>query len=70
MPLVMIGVLLALQVNKSNQSKQKKERIVTYLENFEIDLYNDIERMEDMEVYQTFRYYSMQYLLRMTGIPR
>ena len=67
--LVMIGILLALQGNNWNQKNQKEERILTYLENLKSDLYNDIERMEDMKVYQTFRYYSMQYLLRMAGIP-
>lgn len=44
--LVVIGILIALQINNANDSRIEKAREIKYLNNIKIDLYKDIENLE------------------------
>ena len=44
--LVVIGILIALQINNSNDQKKDKERETKYLTNIKIDLKKDIESLD------------------------
>lgn len=44
--LVVIGILIALQINNANNSRIEKAREIKYLKNIKIDLYKDIENLE------------------------
>ncbi|PTM09239.1 MAG: hypothetical protein DA407_06205 [Bacteroidetes bacterium] len=65
--LVMVGILLALQVNNWNESNARKTKLKINLENFIENLTMDIATMNRLESVSTFRYYSMQYLLEISG---
>lgn len=45
--LVMIGILLALQVNNWNETRSKQTQITTYLENLLNSLNDDVKRLSD-----------------------
>jgi len=64
--LVMIGILLALQVNNWNESNSRKAKLKINLENLIENLTMDIATMNNLEMINTFRYHSMQYLLKMS----
>lgn len=65
--LVMIGILLALQVNNWNEYNARKAKLKINLENLIENLTFDIATMNELEKFNTFRYHSMQYLLEMAG---
>ena len=44
--LVVIGILIALQLNNANNDSIEKAREIKYLINIKIDLYKDIENLE------------------------
>jgi len=44
--LVVIGILIALQINNSNNQRIEKVREIKYLTNIKIDLNKDIESLE------------------------
>lgn len=65
--LVVIGILIALQINNWNETQKKQETIKVYLENYVKDLQDDKERMERLMSINAFRYHALQYLLSMAG---
>ena len=65
--LVMIGILLALQVNNWNEGNARKAKLKINLDNLIENLTLDISTMKALEKVNAFRYYSMQYLLEMAG---
>lgn len=65
--LVVIGILIALQINNWNENRKKDERIDVYLNGLMDDLQDDINEHVLIEERSIFRYYSTQYLLRLCG---
>ena len=65
--LVVIGILIALQINNWNENNQQKSTIDTFLVNLKEDLQNDISNMAGLKRSNLFKFYSMQYLLRMAN---
>lgn len=63
--LVVVGILIALQINNWNIVKVKEKTLSLYLSNLVNNLQSDIETMKSLEDINTFRYYSLQYLLEM-----
>lgn len=66
--LVMIGILLALQVNNWNELRQTKESTKTYLHGIIEDLKDDLATLKRMEEYHMFRFYALNYILKVSGI--
>jgi hypothetical protein len=62
--LVVLGILIALQVNNWNENRTKKQIFKTHLTNLIEDLKTDQQRMQALERMHSFRYYSMLYMLR------
>jgi len=64
--LVVIGILIALQINNANEEKKEKELANTYLENLKLDLKSDISALElassDLNFYEKKGYYSLNVL--------
>lgn len=65
--LVMIGILLALQVNNWNESRKTKEAIKVHLQNLIADLKDDQVKLAEIKDRCTFQFSSLQYLLKMEG---
>ena len=65
--LVVIGILIALQINNWNENRIENKEVKTYLNNLILDLNEDQEVLDRMNNWQTFKYFSMQYLLEMEG---
>jgi len=51
--LVMIGILLALQVNKWNEDRKNNNLKQSYKENLIVDLHKDIENLEQLNIINT-----------------
>ena len=64
--LVVIGILIALQINNANEEKKEKKLANTYLENLKLDLKSDINALElassDLNFYEKKGYYSLNVL--------
>ena len=43
---MVIGILIALQINNANEEKKEKKLANTYLENLKLDLKSDINALE------------------------
>lgn len=65
--LVVIGILIAMQINNWNEARKKNLAIKVYLVNLVEDLESDIEVLKKLERGSSFRYYSAQYLLEMAN---
>ena len=65
--LVVIGILIALQINNWNETRQQQRQIDTFLQNLKNDLTNDIVFLDRLAGVNLFRLYSMQYLLQLAG---
>jgi hypothetical protein len=65
--LVVIGILIALQINNWNENSKKEERIGVYVNSLMDDLQDDINEYNCIEEGSIFRYYSTQYLLKLCG---
>ncbi|MBN4070271.1 hypothetical protein JYT76_01185 [Olleya sp. AH-315-F22] len=61
--LVVIGILIALQINNWNEKKNQNALVNTYLKNFVEDLKNDAESFKLTKNDQVFKFHSLQYLL-------
>ena len=61
--LVVIGILIALQINNLNEEKKERRLATTYLENLELDLISDLKAIEktstDIDFYENEGYYSL-----------
>lgn len=64
--LVVIGILIALQINNLNQERKQKNLTSIYLNNLKLDLLFDLESIEDnmlkLDFYEEEGYYSMNVL--------
>ena len=67
--LVVIGILIALQINNWNENRLKNKSVKTYLNNLIQDLESDQLALNAMSQYHSFKHFSMQYLLNMEGTP-
>lgn len=65
--LVMIGILLALQVNNWNESRQTNESTKTYLHGIIEDLNADLATLKRVEEHQMFRSKAINYILKLVG---
>ena len=65
--LVVIGILIALQINNWNERRKTNENIKIYHQNLIENLQTDIELFQEIKETAKFRYYSAQYLLKMAG---
>ncbi len=61
--LVVIGILIALQINTWNEEREKNIKLKVYLENLQQNLESDIETLEILKKVNIFKYYGFQYLL-------
>ena len=52
--LVMIGILLALQVNNWNEERKNNSIRKSYLENLKVDLKKDLENLEELNTINTY----------------
>ena len=66
--LVMLGILLALQVNNWNEERQERQKIIFGLDALREALHEDFESLENGRRVEIFRSYSMQYLLNLTAL--
>lgn len=64
--LVVIGILIALQINNLNEEKKEKKLGVKYLANLKLDLMSDIKALDlaltDLNTYEKKGYYSLNVL--------
>jgi hypothetical protein len=64
--LVVIGILIALQINNLNEEKKENVLAGTYLENLKLDLKADLKALEnasnDLDFYEKEGYYSLNVL--------
>ena len=67
--LVVIGILIALQINNWNEERQLKKSVDVYLNRLVEDLNNDIENLFYQKSSHQFRYHCMQQLLKYAGLP-
>jgi len=67
--LVVIGILIALQINNWNEEQKKIDTIKVYLQNLVEDIRDDLVRHSRNETSSSFRYYSAQYLLQLAEEP-
>lgn len=65
--MVMIGILLALQINNWNEERIQKKKANTQLENLVEALEKDIERLSAVQTVNDFRSKSLNYILIMAG---
>jgi Family of unknown function (DUF6090) len=67
--LVVVGILIALQINNLNEVNKQQESVDIYLESLINNLEDDIELMNSLESVSVFRYHSLRHLQKMAGIP-
>ena len=65
--LVVIGILIALQINNWNENRLTNKTIESYLNNLVQELENEQDILDLINSRHSFKYYSMQYLLKMEG---
>jgi len=65
--LVVIGILIALQINNWNEHRLTNEAVKTYLDNLKQELKNDQEILSNSIEWHSFKFHSMKYLLEMEG---
>ena len=65
--LVVIGILIALQINNWNENRLSNKAIKAYLISFIEDLDSEKKGLEIIVDYHSFKFYSMQYLLNLEG---
>lgn len=67
--LVVIGILIALQINTWNQERLVKQEIKTNLINLSLAINQDLELLKEVEAYNDFRSNSILQILKWTEIP-
>ena len=61
--LVVIGILIALQINNWNEERIRDDLTRVYLKNVVDDLKGDIKTMKNLKGVNTFKYYAIKHLL-------
>ncbi|WKK66505.1 DUF6090 family protein [Lutimonas zeaxanthinifaciens] len=67
--LVVIGILIALQINTWKEEKEKDAKVKVYLENLRQNLNSDVLVLKDLKAVNVFKFYAFQYLLDQSGHP-
>lgn len=67
--LVVVGILIALQINTWNEEKEKNAKVKVYLENLQQNLNSDILVLKRLKTINVFKFYAFQYLLDQSGHP-
>jgi hypothetical protein len=67
--LVVIGILIALQINNSNEAKKERAREISYLRNLKADLHKEVENNERFATYH-FEKAETCSLLLTSGAPK
>ena len=65
--LVVIGILIALQINNWNENKRTKDQVELYLLNLSETIKEDVDKHKRAASSSEFRHNGFQYLLRITG---
>ena len=65
--LVVLGILIALQINNWNENRLINKEVNTYLNNLTHEFLEEQETLDAIIKYHSFKYYSMQYLLKIEG---
>ncbi len=65
--LVVVGILIALQINNWNENKLHNQKVKAHLINLIQDLKRDADYLSSMFSCHSFKYHSMQYLLNLEG---
>jgi len=65
--LVVIGILIALQINNWNENKKNDQSIKLHLENLKHNLTEDHRQLEIIRVSHSFKYHALQYLIKQAG---
>jgi len=65
--LVVVGILIALQINNWNEERKQKKIINTYLYNLEEDIHKDLKEYQRSEDIALFTFYSQQIILLWAG---
>ena len=65
--LVVIGILIALQINNWNENRLNNKTIKTYLNSLIHDLNDEQGTLDMVNNWHSFKFFSMQYLLKMEG---
>ena len=65
--LVVIGILIALQVNNWNEERNDSRQINLYLENLAETLHEELDNYKRMASLNAYRYNGLQYLLEISG---
>jgi hypothetical protein len=65
--LVVIGILIALQINNWNEERKQNNIVNTYLYNLEEDIYKDIKEYQRTEDIALFTFHSHQIILLWAG---
>jgi hypothetical protein len=66
--LVVVGILIALQVNNWNQRRQEEEQVTTYLINLKDAVNRDIHSLEQSISFNSLRLRGVFYLLKHAGL--
>lgn len=67
--LVVIGILIALQINNWNENRINDESVRRHLRSLSKAVEHDINELSISLEFNEFRYHSWQYLLKMSDIP-
>jgi len=65
--LVVIGILIALQINNWNENRITNKTVNTYLNSLTQEFKDEQGLLDLIIKYHSFKYYSMQYLLKIEG---
>ena len=65
--LVVLGILIALQINNWNEERKTKQTLAIYLNNLKENIESDIIAFKQKHESSIFRYYATQYLIRLAG---
>jgi len=65
--LVVIGILIALQINNWNENRLNNKVLNTFLVNLKQELQGEQNILNSMIEWHSFKHHSMQYLLKMEG---
>jgi len=67
---VLVGILLALQINNWNFNRKQQQTLHLHLANLKAELIQDQQRLAHVKVIHEFKYEGFQYLLNLAGEPK
>lgn len=66
---VVIGILVALQINNWNENRIRQRSLSRHLESLARSIEHDKRELSISMKFNEFRYHSRQYILKLSGIP-